>query len=351
MTAHDVNTIADAVARKYWHAVAFESQLASGPVALSLLGEPIVVARLDDNVLATYDRCPHRSSPLSTGEIRVDPSGTECLVCPYHALHFDVDGRPTHLPARPDERLAERLSLITLPAQVSHGMVWVSLAEQPIGGIPDWSTYDDTANVSFQLGPEPWAAMPTRIVENFNDLGHFATVHANTFGVGEGAEFAVVPTVQIEPHDVDGATIGLDHGVTMHQLDRVTLDGPLVPILADFDYRHVFPFVTELRITYGPDRVEWIQVAFTPTTSLASATPATLVFQQNVRNFDLDGDVPAWHDFQAEVNAEDRRLLESIEPDMIGVDGTDAHEASLGFDDVTVEYRRLWRSAIAAERA
>ncbi|MEM9040032.1 MAG: Rieske 2Fe-2S domain-containing protein [Actinomycetota bacterium] len=345
-----VNAEADAVARRYWHAVAFESQLDDGPIAVTLLGEELVVVRLGDEVLAAPDRCPHRSSRLSTGDVRIEPNGASCLVCPYHALHFDAGGRAVHLPPRPQDRLAARLDLPSLPVCVKHGMVWVSLSPDPIGGLPDWPSYDDPAMARFQLGPEPWATMPSRIVENFNDLGHFATVHAATFGVSDDERFVVVPPVDAKVvADVGGRPTGLEQVVEMHQLDRQTLDGPLVPILAEFAYRHVFPFVTELRITYAPDRIEWIQVAFTPVSSLASEEPRAMVFQQNVRNFDVDvdADIDAWHDFQAAVNAEDREILEVLRPIVIGVDGTGADEASLSFDDVTVAYRRLWREAVS----
>ncbi|MFK8025129.1 MAG: Rieske 2Fe-2S domain-containing protein [Ilumatobacter sp.] len=347
-SAFTVNRRADVVARRYWHAVGFEAQLADGPFGVTVLDEPIVVARLGDELLAAADRCPHRSSQLSTGDVRVAPSGAACLVCPYHALHFDESGRATHLPARPDDRLAERLDLTVYPITVEHGMVWVSLDPDPIGGIPDWSAYGQPETIGFQLGPEPWATMPSRIVENFNDLGHFATVHAETFGASDDPALVTVPPARVDVTGSGGAggPTGLDHVVEMYQLDRVTLDGPLVPILAEFAYRHVFPFVTELRITYAPDRVEWIQVAFTPVSSLAADAPRSLVFQQNVRNFDLDGEIDPWHDFQAAVNAEDREILEVLRPAVIGVDGTGADEATLSFDDVTVAYRRLWRDLI-----
>lgn len=335
------------IAARYWLAACFERQLDDGPVGVTILGRAIVVGRLDDAVVALPDRCSHRGARLSDGHIASAPFAISCLVCPYHGLHFDHDGHAIHLPARRTDRLPSRLDLAPYSVEVRHGIVWISLAENPVGGIPDWSAFDQSVGpdpdlVGFQLGPEPWEVMPTRIVENFNDLAHFSTVHAGTFGDPDHPE---VPPIEVCPTEV-----GFDHSVVMHQMDRVTLDGPLVPVPVTFSYSHVFPYATELVIDYDNDRREWIQMVVSPVSATRS-----VVFQQNVRNFDLDDDpavslaakINDWHDFQLAVNDEDRLILEAIEPREIPLGSGNDGEIALSFDTVTVAYRRAWRNLFA----
>ncbi|WP_420451354.1 Rieske 2Fe-2S domain-containing protein [Ilumatobacter sp.] len=334
----------DEVARRSWWAVAFESALDGGPLHARVLGEDLVIARVGGELLAAPDRCPHRGASLSGGDVVDAPDATACLVCPYHAVHFASDGSAVHLPARPGARLPDRLSLRALPVRARHGIVWASLDRDPVGTIPDWSEFDVDGRARFQLGPHPWAVQASRITENFNDLAHFATVHAATFA---SADDTVVPPIDLR--SVDGR---IEHGVRMHQLDRVTLDSPEVSAEVGYRYTHVMPFASELVITYAPDRVEWIQFAVTPTSTLdptSTDPPASMVFQQNARDFDLDGDVGAWSDFQAEVNEEDRRVLETVRPVRIGVDGSGVDEVALGFDTFATAYRRRWRSMLGEQ--
>lgn len=330
----------DAVLARRWLAVGYATELDQGPMAARLLGRDLVIVRLDGRLLAAPDRCPHRGARLAPGEITPGPDGRECLVCPYHGLHFDAEGAPVVLPARPTDRLPGRLALATLPVQERHGIVWVSLSTDPVGEPPDWSAYDEPDRLRFQLQPDVWEAMPSRIVENFNDLAHFATVHAGTFGDPAHPE---VPVIELE-----GAGDEIHHHVLMHQLDRVTLDGPLVPVRVRFSYVHRFPLATELIIDYDEHRTEWIQMVVSPVGPTTS-----LVLQQNIRNFELDGDVQAWHDFQAAVNLEDKSVLEGLTPRRQPVDGRAndnepaADEVALNVDAFTTAYRRRWTAALS----
>ncbi len=339
--AQDVQDVPEYnVLAERWLAVGYSASLDDGPIAARLLGRDLVITRLDGRLLAAPDRCAHRGARLSPGAIVPAPDGRECLVCPYHGLHVDAEGAPVLMPARPDDRLPGRLALQTLPAQERHGIVWVSLSAHPVGEPPDWSAYDEPDRLSFQLQPDRWEAMPTRIVENFNDLAHFATVHAGTFGDPAHPQ---VPAIDLA---VDGDEIR--HHVLMHQLDRLTLDGPLVPVEVRFSYVHRFPLATELIIDYDTHRTEWIQMVVSPVGPTTS-----LVLQQNVRNFDLDGDVDDWHDFQAAVNLEDKAVLEGLTPRRQPVDGrasateVAADEVALAVDAFTTAFRRRWTEALS----
>lgn len=322
--------------RRFWYAAAFSSAIDDGPVSIDILGEPIMVARLGDHPVAMTDRCPHRGAPLSQGDV-VEHAGESCLRCPYHALHFDSSGAAVHVPGRPGDRLPSRLDLDPLTCIERHGIVWVCLVDDPLGDVPDWSAFDEPTHAHVQLDPEQWESMPSRITENFNDLAHFATVHASTFG---DASNPVVPPVEIEVSDKG---LSLRHRVALRQLDRVTIDAPAESIDVDYLYTHVMPFSTELRIRFDAARTEWIQMTATPT-----GPTSAIVFMQNSRDFDVEGDLIGWRDFQTAVNQEDRRLLDLLQPNRIALDDADATEVALSMDTFTIAFRRVWRQLLGS---
>jgi phenylpropionate dioxygenase-like ring-hydroxylating dioxygenase large terminal subunit len=67
------------VLRGYWYAVAPSMAIAPGPLAVTVLGEPLVLWRTaEGGVTAARDRCPHRDAPLSLGQVVA-----RGLQCPY----------------------------------------------------------------------------------------------------------------------------------------------------------------------------------------------------------------------------------------------------------------------------
>ena len=52
-----------------WLPVALASEVTDQPARVMLLGQPWVVVRLGDTLLAAHDRCPHRLAPLSLGAV------------------------------------------------------------------------------------------------------------------------------------------------------------------------------------------------------------------------------------------------------------------------------------------
>ena len=90
--------------REYWHPVAYVSEVIDGgPLAVTLLEEPLVLARIDGQVSAFRDICVHRGTALSLGS--VDENG---LRCGYHGWCYDGEGRCTKIPARPELKIPSR---------------------------------------------------------------------------------------------------------------------------------------------------------------------------------------------------------------------------------------------------
>ena len=69
--------------RDYWHPVAYASELdGGGPLAATLLDEPLVLARIDGRVSAFRDVCVHRGTALSLGVV-----GLNSAEVPRRGLH------------------------------------------------------------------------------------------------------------------------------------------------------------------------------------------------------------------------------------------------------------------------
>lgn len=181
MTAIDNTT---AALRRAWHAVAMGHEVADAPRQVWLLGQPWVVARLDGEVVAFEDRCPHRLAPLSIGT--VDPDWG--LRCGYHGWTFDGDGACTSIPALgPDAHLPPRARLV--PAwgvQEAHGLVWLA-PDEPLAPLPAFPEWGGAGFDCFWNEPRETTASAAQLVDNFLDASHFPFVHTATFGTDEAA--------------------------------------------------------------------------------------------------------------------------------------------------------------------
>jgi phenylpropionate dioxygenase-like ring-hydroxylating dioxygenase large terminal subunit len=178
--------------RGYWHAVAATSDVLTGPISITLLGEGFVVWRGGDGrIAAAADRCPHRESPLSTGEI-VDG----CLQCPYHGWRYDTDGKCVLVPSSgPGSPIPPRAVLASVHAAERYGLVWICPGE-PVAGIPEIAEELDPVYRRINTEVEQWDASTTRMVDNFLDVSHFPYVHRASFG---GATDPEVAKVELEP--------------------------------------------------------------------------------------------------------------------------------------------------------
>ena len=117
-----------AVLSRYWHPVAFSSELGNAPLGVVLLDQPLVLYRVDGKPAAALDRCPHRGARLSRGWMEADN-----LVCPYHGLHYDGEGRCTKIPAAPDAKIPRNLRLEAVACQEAKNLIWICLAGEADG--------------------------------------------------------------------------------------------------------------------------------------------------------------------------------------------------------------------------
>jgi phenylpropionate dioxygenase-like ring-hydroxylating dioxygenase large terminal subunit len=160
--------------RAFWHPVAWSREVAGQPVAVTLLGEPLVVVRRPNGEVAAFvDECPHRGAPLSLGRLDADE-----LVCAFHGWRFGPDGEATCIPALgPDATLPSRARL-TKPAGVCerYGIVWVALEPARLA-IPSWPDGDDDRLGEFSPTAHTSEVLAAYQTDNLLDSSHFPFLH------------------------------------------------------------------------------------------------------------------------------------------------------------------------------
>lgn len=182
--------------RDSWFAVARSIDVASGPYAVRLLGQDVVLWRgADGAVAALPDRCPHRESPLSPGVVE-----DGCIVCPYHGWTFDQTGRCVRVPSASDGvPPPPRAHLQTYHSDERYGLVWVCLGE-PRARIPEIEHEHDPLFRRINTPVDQWKVSATRMVDNFLDITHFPYVHVGTFGRAQDTQ---VPKLEMRQLDDD----------------------------------------------------------------------------------------------------------------------------------------------------
>jgi len=111
--------------RNRWYIAAWDGEVANKPLARKICGEPIVMYRkLDGNVVAMRDACPHRLLPLSMG-IREGDN----IRCKYHGMLIGPDGTPEEMPMV-EERVNKKVCTPSYAVAEKYRYVWVWIGDQ-----------------------------------------------------------------------------------------------------------------------------------------------------------------------------------------------------------------------------
>ncbi len=204
--------------RAFWHPVMRADDLPEGqPVGVELLGERIVLARLNGEIVAMEDLCRHFQARLSLGDV-VERDGQQCLMCPYHGWEYDANGQCTYIPQLAGDReIPQQARVPAYHTQERYGLVWVCMADEPHFDIPEFPEMDDP---DFHAGPlrvyDPWEASAPRIVMGTLDDTHFPWVHTGILGdlddtdppdhrVWREGRYLVTEYTVVQPHNLSTA--------------------------------------------------------------------------------------------------------------------------------------------------
>ncbi len=306
----------------FWYPVAFSHEVRDRPFAARLLDERLALYRLDDrSVHAARDLCLHRGAPLSAGFI----DGNE-LVCGYHGFRYDGCGQCVGIPAHPGAAIPPKLRLTVYPACERFGLVWVRLLDEGEAALPTFEEWDDPDYL--QVLPEAVTldAAAGRQIEGFLDVSHFAFVHAASFGETQNPEvpnYSVAPT----PH---GFVADYVSTVSNYPTSLKHLNPP------GFKWRRLFevfvPFTAKLSVSFPNGQLHILNAA-----SPVSARH-TRVFVPICRNFDKDAPLQDTLDFNHQVFAEDKDIVEQQWPEDLPIDLHD--EVHIRADKSSIAYRK-----------
>jgi phenylpropionate dioxygenase-like ring-hydroxylating dioxygenase large terminal subunit len=307
----------------FWYPVAFSREVADKPHAVRLLDERVVVYRLSDGTItAARDICYHRGVPLSMGYVEGDE-----IVCKYHGLRYDREGRCVCIPAHPGGAISPRLHLDIYQAQERYGLVWVRLVDDGPRPLPEMKEWEESDYLQVLPEKVDIAAAAGRQIEGFLDVSHFAFVHKDSFGESDNPvvpEYKVTKTAQGFIADYISTVSNYAHGYKH-------LNPPGFMWHRRFE---VFvPFAAKLTVEFpGGGRLHIMNAA-----SPVSARK-TRLFVPICRNFDKDSPIEATLDFNYQVFAEDIAIVEQQFPEDLPLD---LHaEAHFPADRSSITYRK-----------
>lgn len=166
--------------RNAWYVAVWSPDLTADRLtATQILGEPIVLWRTPQKVVALADRCVHRLAPLSLGRCE-----GERLRCMYHGLLYDTQGQCVQIPGQ--DAIPRGARVRSYPVIERHSWIWVWMGDPqradaalipPAVGLddPDWI---------LGRGQLDYRAEACHINDNLLDFSHLTYVHANSFGAG-----------------------------------------------------------------------------------------------------------------------------------------------------------------------
>lgn len=156
----------------YWYAVARSDRLRRQPIAVTVLDQPIVLARLETGQpLALEDRCPHRQAPLSAG-CRTSTG----IACPYHGWSFGSDGALQAIPGMPPELPLPGVRVRSFPVREHDGLIWLRPADTGAAEPGELAMASPPARRRF-LWQTRWQAHVVDAMENFLDPMHTHAIH------------------------------------------------------------------------------------------------------------------------------------------------------------------------------
>ena len=167
-----------------WYAAAWDVDIKHELFPRTICGKHVVMYRkADGSIAALEDACWHRLLPLSKGRLQGDT-----VVCGYHGLKFDAQGRCTFMPSQ--ETINPSACVRAYPAVERHRYVWLWMGDPALADpalVPDLHWNDDPAWAGD--GKTIHVKCDYRLVlDNLMDLTHETFVHGSSIGNDAVAE-------------------------------------------------------------------------------------------------------------------------------------------------------------------
>jgi vanillate O-demethylase monooxygenase subunit len=327
--------------RPFFHAVATVAELDAPrldefgrqqPLAAELLGQRLVLARLNGELVALDGTCPHRGAGLHIGWIADDRSA---LVCRYHGAEWCADGGLRSLPAMtaaghqtPDWRIGH------YPVQERFGLIWVCLEEQPRLPLLEFPEAEDPDFVHIPIAAETWNAGVGRMIEAALDTYHFAFTHRGTIGDPNDPR-APRPDVRNE-----GNVLCMEYAVEQPAHAGIVAEDRAITGTVTVRYR----------MTAAPNAVRLVKASAAGEyviylTSAPLGLRRSHWYRMVARNHDKATPAAVYTELEDAINRQDQMVVESMLPWQSPTDLDD--ERHVVMDRPTVAYRR-WMSSLGS---
>lgn len=170
--------------RNAWYVAAWERQVGDRPLAVTILGDHVVIFRgASGSYAALDDACPHRKVPLSMGRVQGDD-----IECGYHGLVFDCAGACVRVPG--GDQPPKGAEVRSYPIEARYGLLWIWMGDAALAdpddifeaehwGDPAWGVTDGDDMV--------FDCNYLLITDNLLDPSHVAWVHPGSFA-GDGSD-------------------------------------------------------------------------------------------------------------------------------------------------------------------
>jgi phenylpropionate dioxygenase-like ring-hydroxylating dioxygenase large terminal subunit len=313
----------------FWHPVAASRDLGAGPLRVTLLGRDWVLARIDGDVVAMPDRCPHRLAPLSAGTVEGDR-----LRCAYHGYAFDRNGRCVEVPAQePDIPISARAAAGTAAGVTErYGLVWLA-PEEPRWALPELPEWDDPAWSRQEL-VATWNAGAAQMADNFLDVAHFPFTHRGSFG---DPSDRIVPDYEVTR---SGWSFTARHEHRARHVDDRGTYGEYQGRIQEYTYTP--PHTVHLLLTHTGDATQMSMAFFMQPIDRATTRLWVIDFHKDAAARGVDE--AQLQAARLQVTLEDKDLLERFPHKWLPLEPTDEFHTKA--DRITVELRRVLREIV-----
>lgn len=153
-----------------WYVIARSKEVKKGKVIQkTLLNKNFAVFRgHDGQARVLLAKCPHMGASLGQGTVKGNH-----VVCAFHSMHFDGDGKCAYLPV--DQNARDKYSATAFKVKEAWGQIWFHLGENPKYEL---SVFDKMDKYDFLLfGRAEYQPHHHVMIPNALDHTHFDVVH------------------------------------------------------------------------------------------------------------------------------------------------------------------------------
>ncbi len=180
--------------KNQWYIAGFSSELSDKPIARTFLNRRVVLFRdAQGKAQALSGICPHRMMPMEQGTVEGDR-----IICAYHGLAFDTEGRCVEAPTSPT---LPNCALTKFPLQEAAPFVWIWLGQSAAAATTPLPPQGEAG-----IGSQGWVtqcvdykllrARYALLIDNLFDLSHLGFIHSTLVGDGANALARLEPKMQ-----------------------------------------------------------------------------------------------------------------------------------------------------------